>query len=157
MSDATMCARRSMISFASQVPSCTQSKLTLDFGGRYIIMRASLLTDLHFTCHLLPTDWNWADRPTSKDPFCQPVHSYCNRLLQQVDWSFSSPRQDCTLCCTVLILDHLPVCLYIELVRLHLALCMHLFISLRVHYKSYTERSKTLQVLMCWDSHLRPG
>ena len=45
MSDAAMCVRRSMISSASQVSSSTQPKLTLDFGGRYIIMRASLLTN----------------------------------------------------------------------------------------------------------------
>ena len=143
MSDAAMCARRSMISSASQVPSSTQSKLTLDFGGRYIIMKASLLTNLHYTCHLISTDWKRPHRPTSKDSFWQPVHFYCHRLLQQVGRSFSSPRQDCTWCCTVLIHDHLPVCLDIELVRLHLVLCMYLFISLRVRYKLYTERSKT--------------
>ena len=58
MSDAAICVRRSMISSASQVPSSTQLKLTLDFGGRYFIMRATLLTDLYFTCHLISTDWN---------------------------------------------------------------------------------------------------
>ena len=58
MSDAAMCARWSTISSASQVPSSTQPKLALDFGGRYIIMRASLLTDLHYTCHLISTDRN---------------------------------------------------------------------------------------------------